>query len=377
MALPELLLPATLPPFKADDFVITPEEMYAPVARQNGQPRKRRLFVSVPRVVDASIETNQAGLETFFSWHETALQAGALPFSARVAKVGSGVEYWEAYVLGYTVEHREGANNHIITMKLRLKGQPSSSPPAATSLGVEFSGALTAYRETPDYALFVEFAAGLEFTSDQGASLGVEYIAHLYTEANGPQTGIPLDVDFFAHLEMYSGDAAFSALAVEFSAALEALAQNANPLAVEFSAGLALSLVSTGYVASPGALSATGILAGSLTQNAQAVVQVRSDGTIYKRQNTGAYTLHANWYTPLLAGVGTGKWVRFTVTTGAAPSAGSTGVALSLSSNREWSLSAAYGQAFAGTGLIEIATDPDITNVVSSFTVSLDAENTP
>lgn len=378
MALPELMLPSSLPDFKADDFVITPEDMYAPVGRQIGQPRKRRLFTSVPRLVDASLEVSQAGLETFFGWYEGALLASANSFTARVAKIGAGVEYWEAFVLSYTAEHREGTNNHIITMKLRLRGTPSDSPPTPTSLATEFSAGLIAYLVTPDYMLTAEFSAGLELSETNGPSLAAEFIAHLYTEANGPQSGNPLDAEFLVHLEAYSGDLPSAALAVEFTAALEANAITDNPVAVEFAAGLELSYSTTGYISNPGAASVSGIFLGSRTNTASAQIEVRPDGTIYKRAvPTGAYVLHANWYAPTLAGVGSGLWVRYTVNTGATPSGDSTGVALSLSTIRLWNLSASYGQVKAGTGTIQIATDPDMVNVISSFTVSLDAENTP
>lgn len=378
MALPELMLPSSLPDFKADDFVITPEEMYAPVGRQIGQPRKRRLFTSVPRIVEASLEVSQAGLETFYGWYEGALLASANSFTARVAKVGSGIEYWEAFLLSYTAEHREGVNNHIITMKLRLRGTPSDLPPTSTSLSLEVAASLVAYLVTPDYQLSAEFSAGLELSESNGASLAAEFVAHLYTEANGPQSGNPLDAEFLTHLEAYSGDLPSAALSVEFTVALESSASTDNPVAVEFSAGLVLSYSTTGYVSNPGAASVSGIFLGSLTTDALAQIEVRPDGTIYKRAvPTGAYALHANWYSPTLAGVGNSLWVRYTVSTGTTPSGDAVGVALALSSIRLWYLSASYNQIRTGTGTVDIATDPDMTNIISSFTVSLDAENTP
>jgi hypothetical protein len=376
MALPELMLPSSLPDFRAGDYVMVPEAMYAPVPRQAGIPRKRRLFTKVPRLLDASLETNQTGLETFYDWHEKALAAGSLPFTAKLAKVGSGVEYWKAYILSYTAEHHPGVNNHSITVKLRLHDDPSDTPPTSTTLGVEFSAALTAYRDTPAYALSVEFQAGLEASADTGPLLFVEFVSHLYTEANGPQSGNPLDVEFFAHLEVYSGDLPSAALAVEFAAALEAFAGSDNPLAVEFSAGLVASIATTGYVASPGALSAIGVIGNSITTPAQATVQVRSDGSIYKRANTGAFVLNGNWYSPTLAGVGSGAWIRLTAVSGTSPSGPALGTALSLASSQSWILSATAGLHLLFSGTIDVATDPDMTNIVSSFSVSLEADNT-
>ena len=278
MALPDVMLPSPLGDFKADSYVFSSEPMYAGVPRQTGPLRKRRVFTTAPRVLDAELETTQAGIEAFFLWHENVLKAGSLPFAAKLAKVGSGVEYWEARILAFTVEHKDGANQHVIGLKLRLFGDPSDTPPAGSPLAVEFGAALNAYLDTPAYMLSAEFGAALEASADVGALLSCEMVAHLYTEANGAEPTNRLDVEFVIALEVFSGDLPGADLSAEFAAALEALAYVNNDLSMEISAALTLTQdLTVGYVAAPANITVSGILPGAAGYTATARVRtVRS-----------------------------------------------------------------------------------------------------
>jgi hypothetical protein len=96
-------------------------------------------------------------------------------------------------------------------------------------------------------------------------------------------------------------------------------------------------------------------LAGSTSSSS---LQFNTDGTM---SGSGSVTNNtvagsANWYLPTTTSIGTGFWIRATVTAGTITSGSGTGTWLQLTSARSWGKSAASGAASA-TLTLEIATD--------------------
>ena len=146
-------------------------------------------------------------------------------------------------------------------------------------------------------------------------------------------------------------------------------------LSAEVTAALLFTFdTALGFVASPGGFAVSSTVPAFPGNSARALVQVGPDGTISKRVGTGAYVYVQSWYTPTLAGVGAGKWVRATLSSGDSPAGDLVGVALDLTYTRAWYLEETALGTLDGTIQIDIATDPDILSVVSSFTIHLTAD---
>lgn len=108
--------------------------------------------------------------------------------------------------------------------------------------------------------------------------------------------------------------------------------------------------------------------------------QIRSDGTWYIEISSLPESWEGNWVTPTTAGVGTGKYVRFTVQSTNGSSAQTFWTAttawLELSSNRTVTVSAestGLTRSRSTTYLAQIATDSGGSNIVSSGTATLTA----
>lgn len=380
MALPELLLPPTLPDFKAAGHTATPEKMYGAVERQGGTERKRRLYTITPRRLQAQLEVTQAQLEIFVDWHENTLKAGSEPFTAKVAKVGAGVEYWEAHCLSFTVDHQEGST-HLISLELRLKGTPSDSLPTLSSLGAEFLAGLAVQVDGGyAYGLSADFVAGLGVVINEGAALSAEFLARLDTVTSGALANPSLLAEFAAALDCYSIVGSSAALAAEFSAGLDAYTLDVPALAAEFTAALACSTTassSLGY-RNPATVDVDADFA-YYKQSTTVTVRITPDGTVYTKSHTAAYVLVDYFYSPATAGVAAGKWVRATLLSGDASNLSPTiGTArqFDTSTPLNWVL-IAYWQEGSNTQSaqvqIQIANDPDFLDVVSAFTANMSA----
>lgn len=379
MALPELLLPASLPPFKAGNHVLTPTGVYGQVERHAGPSRRRRVFRTPTWDLQTELEVSQAQLEEFFAWHEGPLEAGAQPFTAHVAKIGTGRQYWKAYIVSVSAEHLPG-NLHSIRLRLLLVDDSlvSDTAPALTSLAAEaVASLLTTFGETAPYALFAEASAALTFAETQSASaLMAEAIAALFTEFDGAVTGVQLFGEAYAALTFAGGVEASLALAAEATAALSVSVLGEAEMAAEATAALSFGTGTVGYVASPAALTLAAVTEVPAYM-AKASVQYRPDGTIWAQENSDPPYLHGNWRSPAAAGVGNALWVRCMVLAGTAPGFNPVDVAMSGNAIRAWVLSRTTVGTNTCTLRIDVAIDPDFLNIVSVLNVSLSAQLMP
>lgn len=378
MALPELFLPSTLPDFKAAGHQLTPDALYAPVERQAGSSRRRRLFTSVPYSLKAQLEVTQSQLEDFFAWHETSLQAGAVPFTAKVAKVGPGVEYWEAYCLGFSVAHEEG-QMRTISLDLRLQGEPSASAPVAPSLTAEFSAVLASLEltEAYPYLLFAEAYAETDFYANTGAALFAEVVASLQTECSGALPYPVLVAEVEAYLNCYAVTGTSAALSAEVSTGLALSVVEDNPLAAEVTTAFAVALQAVGVFSNP----ATIVVEDSgypFKGTTRAAVWLYPNGAVYSRVRNYALVLEDLYFTPLTPAAMSGYFVRALLVSGTPadlePVAGPVYV-FGPTNPLVWSVAVRWTSP--GThnvvATIQIANDPDFANIVSSFDVDLTA----
>lgn len=101
-------------------------------------------------------------------------------------------------------------------------------------------------------------------------------------------------------------------------------------------------------------------------------LNVTSDGRV---TGSGSTTpIAQNWFQPTTASIGTNFWVRASLTGGSAPSAGTTGSWLQLSSSRQWTNTRiTLPGSKTSTLLIEIASDAAGANIITSGSYTLTA----
>lgn len=82
------------------------------------------------------------------------------------------------------------------------------------------------------------------------------------------------------------------------------------------------------------------------------------------------------WFAPAEAGIGTAYWVRATLTSGSAPSSGTTGAWQQLSTARAWAYNSGTGgpsSSRSGTLLLEISSDSGGASIVASGSYYIEA----
>ena len=332
-------------------------------------------------MVSTSFEVTQAQLETFFDWHENALIAGSLPFAANIAKIGPGTEWWTAYIVKYTVEHSEGSHK-TVKVQLKLIDSPYAVGPVSATMTVEFSAELVASADQNfGSALLAEFVASLETDVDLGPLLTAEFFGRLQTQVDGGPTDPSMVVEFLCELQTNVVLEPGAELTAEFVCAMLVTTFVDTDLTAEFTAALtASSNNATGYVASPASVSGSAYRGAYPNGYALSGVYVMANGEIRTVSNNDGSVVVGNWWSPTQPGVGTGLWVRMTHLTGNAfnERIGITtdlvGGWVSLASNRFWCLVRYTTGVSALTAQVQIATDPDGYNIVSTFNVSLDTE---
>ena len=133
MPLPTELMPSALPDWRVAPHVLTLRAPFATVAVVVGHPRKRRTAGVPPRVVRAELLLTEAQATTLHNWHEDDLEAGTLPFSARVLADDGTRQWWHARMAQplewEAVAAGSGPQWRVATL-LRLQGYPSSTQPA-------------------------------------------------------------------------------------------------------------------------------------------------------------------------------------------------------------------------------------------------------
>jgi hypothetical protein len=378
MSLPELLMPPSLPPFKASSFQITPPDLYGQVARSGGGGRRRRIYRTAPTLVSAELETTQAGLEDFYNWYEGPLGAGSKPFSAMVAKIGAGVEWWRAYIVGpYKAEHRDGEGSHVISFQLRLEGSAQPTGPTSAPLQAEVTVPLyIVYTGASSPSeLSASVACPLSFFVNVGAALAAEIRVALAAEHAGPGAENVLGAEISCGLQFEAVVLPGATFAAEVAVPLTALHLDFAQFAAEVSVALVLTHeAATGPVTPVGTFFVSNFSDFSPGGYAAATVRVENNGGYYGRERDQGYYLLAQWWDPLGAGVGAGRWVRATTASPSLLTGSATGVWLDLSTSREWRLQRqAQGNSTVNIDL-EVAADPDGANIISSYSGTLEAE---
>jgi hypothetical protein len=377
MALPELLFPSTLPLFMAAAHIVTPEGLYVQVDRMSGGSRRRRVFLTAPRILEASVELTQSQLEDFFAWHEGPLRAGEFPFTAPVAKMGTGLEYWSAICLSFKAEHLEGSH-HKLSLRLRLKGTPEATPPVVTSMFAAVSIVLNMSANDPTLnQMYAEAGVILQVTFDEGAALAAEVAFRLFTEFDGPSaSNINLDAEVYIPLEFVGVVDVSASLAAEVVVALLGTFIEDLILAAEVSVGLVTSITPTGPVTSPGSITDSAASLWPYTTSCVIALQIWADGRVYIRKNSSAAVYAENWYLPTTSGVGSSYWVKVAKTLGVVSGGGTENASLyrPISSTVFWTITEyVVGGTQTDTATVTIASDPDGVNVLSTFTCNLTA----
>lgn len=110
---------------------------------------------------------------------------------------------------------------------------------------------------------------------------------------------------------------------------------------------------------------------GAISSSAQSVwANFYTDGTNEGFRHGNVSEWAGNWYTPTTAGIGSGYWIRATLSSGQTPSSGSAlDTWLQLNATRTWTYTAPSGGMFSsrsGTLLIQISSNSTGTNIVTS-----------
>lgn len=142
MTLPTIIAPPTAPVFLAAGHQINEDGVFAPVRFGTGHARNRRTRTKTERTVSVSWFLEAGPLADVWSWYENDLQAGALPFAARVAnQEGAGLVYWAARWVDFNIELLPKGRGRL-TGQLYLYGEPSETGPDLSELAAEVSIAL-------------------------------------------------------------------------------------------------------------------------------------------------------------------------------------------------------------------------------------------
>ena len=130
MPLPSRTMPSTLPDWRIEGYQAEPEPIFGHVRMSTGAGRSRQIWTAADRVESASIKLWPASLPIWFTFVEDTLQAGLLPFAARLANLGPGVRWYETQLLEWrSTPKPNGAT--IITARLLLRGDAYLSGPSA------------------------------------------------------------------------------------------------------------------------------------------------------------------------------------------------------------------------------------------------------
>lgn len=133
MALPSITMPSSLPNWLCMPHDVAYGTPYADVAMAVGAARRRRVATGAAHQVQAAMSLGAAQMAAFHTWFEDDLQAGALPFAARVLSPAGALQWWHARFTQpprHTPEPTGTGLQWLVTCVLRLQGQASSEAPA-------------------------------------------------------------------------------------------------------------------------------------------------------------------------------------------------------------------------------------------------------
>lgn len=133
MALPSLTMPSSLPHWLCMPHDVAYGTPYADVAMAVGAARRRRVATGAAHQVGAALSLGPAQMADFHAWYEDDLQAGALPFAARVLSPAGALQWWHARFTtppSKTPQPTPNGMQWLVACQLRLQGQASSEAPA-------------------------------------------------------------------------------------------------------------------------------------------------------------------------------------------------------------------------------------------------------
>ena len=128
MSLPAIVMPAELPAWLADGYEAAPGSIYGHAGMSIGASRTRRIVSCAERKERCSLLLTAAMLPIFHEFFEVTLEAGRLPFAARVSNLGAGVRWWSALASYESSTPRPGGLT-TISCTLLLRGAPYASGP--------------------------------------------------------------------------------------------------------------------------------------------------------------------------------------------------------------------------------------------------------
>lgn len=133
MALPSLEMPATVPDWRYAPHDVQAGEPYARVQFITGQPRVRRTSVGTVQQMQAEMLCTQAQAQALHTFYEEDLDAGSLPFAARVLAPDGSREWWHARFVqppAWDGVHATGGPLWRVRATLRLEGIASEVAPS-------------------------------------------------------------------------------------------------------------------------------------------------------------------------------------------------------------------------------------------------------
>lgn len=177
MPLPEILVPAGVPPYRAQAHARRRGNLHANVPMGTGHDRKEPIRTASARFATVSARLSAAAAVRHDAWYEFTLKVGTLAFAAPLFGLGtSSPQYWSATWVAPPKYDPVGGGFYIVTGELRLTGEPSLTPPESTSAAVEFSAPLLLTVEAFRSA-YGEVEFGLALT--QAVLASVEFAAAL------------------------------------------------------------------------------------------------------------------------------------------------------------------------------------------------------
>lgn len=175
MALPELLMPGSLPRFLNAGHGQTRQSIYSPVEPGTGTFSKRPMATRGSRFINVAQMLTNEQVETFEGWFHHTLEVGTKHWAANVASTEEKAEAWfDAVWVAPPQYDPRGPYHWMVSGQIEAFGEASTEPPEITGASVEFSLVLTGFAEaTVSNEAQVEFglslvsfdpAAGVEFT---------------------------------------------------------------------------------------------------------------------------------------------------------------------------------------------------------------------
>lgn len=129
MPLPSIIMPSTLPDWMVDGYQAEPQPTVAHVPMATGPGRLRPIYTTADRRERATLRLLPAQLPVWDEFAEDTLEAGRLPFAARMCNLGPGVRWFSALLLSWDTDPKPNGRT-ILSAELLLRGPAYLSGPA-------------------------------------------------------------------------------------------------------------------------------------------------------------------------------------------------------------------------------------------------------